>query len=109
MKKVIYVAGRYRGKTKTERNQNIAHARAAAIRLWKQGYVVICPHMNTAKFEDAGGFDDELFIKGDLELIRRVDCLYMLTGWVESKGAKQEYYYAVSLGKEIFFESMDGG
>ena len=47
--KVIYVSGAYRAPTEYEVGLNIRRAEEAAIRLWMDGWAVICPHKNTAR------------------------------------------------------------
>jgi len=99
--KVIYIAGKYRGETESEVFNNIIKARAAAQRFWRLGWAVICPHTNTAFM---GGEDDSKFLEGDLELLRRCDAVYFLSGWYESEGATFEHRLATQMGKEIYYE-----
>jgi len=100
--KLIYVAGKYRGKTEAEIFDNIIHARNAAYRLWEKGYAVICPHLNSA-FMGNPAIDDH-FIKGDLEILSRCDAIYMLRNWLDSDGARREFERASQLGEEIYYE-----
>lgn len=95
--KVIYISGCYRSKWGLiGRIINIWKARRAAIRLWKEGFTVICPHMNTALFPE-DGID---YIGGDCEIIRRcADAIYLLEGWRNSEGARKEF--AVAMDKRI--------
>ncbi len=105
--KVIYIAGKYRTKTEWQLVENIRLAEVAARRLWAEGWSVICPHKNTAHFGGLLGDeakDHELWIEGDLELLRRADAIYMLHNWQSSCGAKKELDLARNLGKEIYFE-----
>ena len=99
---VIYIAGKYRAKTERELVENIRHAEAAAIRLWKRGYAVICPHMNSAHM--GGTCPDQVFIDGDLEILKRCDAIYMLDNCTESEGAKLELATAAKNNKLIYFE-----
>ena len=39
-----------------------------------------------------------------LAMIRAVECVYFLAGWQNSKGAKIEHEWAVSLGKKIIYQ-----
>jgi hypothetical protein len=96
--KVIFISGPYRGNI----SNNIQHARMAAIKLWKEGWAVICPHMNTAHFD--GLCPDETWLKGDLEILKRCDAIYVLKGWNESIGTKKEIERAINWGKEIIWE-----
>ncbi len=102
--KVIYVAGKYTADTEWGIWNNIEHASGAARKLWLDGWAVICPHKNTAFF---GGKDEahrDIWLAGDLELLRRCDAIYMLGGWENSEGAKAELKLAEKLGLEIIYE-----
>jgi len=100
--KVIYIAGKYRANSEWGLEENLRHAEDAAIRLWREGWAVICPHKNTAHF--GGACPDDYWLKGDLEIVSRCDAIYMLNNWTHSKGAIKEYELAERLGKEIIFE-----
>lgn len=99
--KVVYIAGPYRAPTVSGIIENIIRARAEAMRWWWKDYAVICSHMNSALMD--GVVPDEVFLNGDLELLRRSDIVVMLPGWKSSQGAAQEYNLAVELKKEIVF------
>ncbi len=90
---VVYISGAYRSDSINGIYENIQKARAEAIKWWKKGYAVICPHLNTAFFD--GVCHDDTWIKGDLELVRRSDIIVMLPGWEQSEGAVREYHEAV--------------
>jgi hypothetical protein len=100
--RLIYVAGKYGAPTQEGISANIAHARQAAINLWRSGWSVFCPHMNTAHLDDI--VKREVFLDGDLEILKRCDAIYMLSNWQESEGAKKEYALAKYLELEIYFE-----
>lgn len=98
---VIFISGPYRADTLQGVMKNIQRARSAALKLWKQGYAVICPHSNTALFD--GAADDSVWLKGYLEILKRCDAIYMLKGWEKSEGSRAEYHEAA--GKlEVIFE-----
>ena len=107
--KVIYVAGKYNAPTEWELVLNIRHAETEARKLWKQGWAVICPHKNTAHF---GGLLDDpiadrnMWLDGDLEMIRRCDAIYMIQGWEKSGGAVEELKLAKELDLEILYENL---
>ena len=96
--KLVFISGKYRSDVDT----NIENAKRASIELWKQGYAVICPHLNTAHFD--GLCPDEVWLEGDLEILKRCDVIYMLKGWEKSTGAVAEYRLAYKLGKEIMLQ-----
>ena len=85
----VYVAGPLRGRTPYETERNVRQARDAAENLWKQGFAVFCPHLNT--YGMVGMLPDEVqFIKGDLLFLQGCDILMLLPGWMLSEGAKME-------------------
>jgi hypothetical protein len=109
--KVIYVAGKYLGKSNWETYLNIHKARVAAEKLWNDGWAVICPHSNTAFFDGSGVEDKNnpngnwaMWLNGDLEILARCDAIYVLDNWEESKGATMELYEARRLGLQVIFQ-----
>jgi len=106
--KVIYVAGPYRAKTEWGLVQNIRHAEQASIKLWREGWAVICPHKNTSflggAVHDGDDGDSSIWLDGDLEILRRCDAIFMLNGWTNSEGARKEFELACELRLGVFFE-----
>ena len=99
MKTIVYVAGPYRGKMRA----NIRVAEEFTAQLWALGYVVICPHLNAA-FMDTGDAEPEVFLDGDLEIIKALAAgarghfiMALLPHWQESKGTLNEVALAKSL------------
>lgn len=101
--KVAYVAGPYRASHPHAILQNIRRAEAVALKYWKLGYAVICPHMNTRLFD--GECPDHVWLDGDLELLKRCDVLVAMTGWQKSTGATAEIELAKSIGLEVIYDS----
>lgn len=96
---ILYVAGPYRG----DRAANIAQARNIAQELWAAGFAVICPHANTALFDDdRPDIPDKAYLQGDLEFIVGCDGLVMTPDWEKSSGARNEHEYAEKLGIPIW-------
>ena len=102
MAKIIYVAGPFRAKTAYGIHLNVLKAEAKALELWRDGWVVICPHLNTANFQ--GELPDEVWLEGTMEMLKRCDAVYFLSGWEASEGSKQELKEAERLGMEVIFE-----
>ena len=46
--KLAYIIGPYRADTIYQIKKNIEKAEETALKYWKKGYAVICPHLNTA-------------------------------------------------------------
>jgi hypothetical protein len=105
--KVVYVSGPYRSRDGINGIfENIMAARAVALECWAQGHAVICPHLNSA-FMD-GTVADDMFLLGDLEILRRCDAIVMVPGWERSAGACDEHRLAKELGLEIVYWKMEG-
>lgn len=108
--KVAYIAGPYRGKNESAIRANIRRAEALAIKVWQAGACAICPHKNT---EGMGGTNSDDPVKdfagwmaGDLEIVKRCDCVVATDDWPLSEGAKMEVDAAKNkYGKPVFTES----
>jgi len=97
--KVIYIAGPYRSqKGEWFVRMNIRKAEDAAVFVWQNGGVALCPHKNTAGFGGLPGCPDNVWLQGDLELLGRCDAVWALDGWMESSGARGEVDYARRYG-----------
>ena len=99
--KVAYISGPYRADTINGIVQNIRRAEKVAVKLWQMGYAVICPHKNTSLLD--GLCDDDVWMKGDLELLRRSDCIVLISGWRKSEGSNEEVREAVKRNIPVFF------
>lgn len=102
--KVIYVAGPFRARNANGTNsawgtqQHVMRAMELALEIWKRGHAAICPHANTMFFQDSAGCADDVWLYGDLELLRRCDAVLMVPGWEKSQGATAEKEVAESRG-----------
>lgn len=101
-RKLVYISGKYTGRTREEIAANIAVARSAAIAVWEARHFALCPHLNTAHFEEdcTARYDD--YLAGDLRMIDGCDGILMLDNWRESAGAQRELAHAVELNKPNF-------
>lgn len=84
--KLVYLAGPYRG----EIDFNILKAQQAACKLWEMGYWVICPHLNTARFEEFCRVHVDVYLEAYLEVVSRCDLVVLLPGWEKSEGSVAE-------------------
>lgn len=103
-RRVVYVAGKYRGQNAWAVELNIRAAAEVAARVWAAGLVALCPHTNAAHME--GAATDEHFLAGTLELMRRCDAVILVPGWSTSEGTKAEIAEAMRLGLPVF--GMEG-
>jgi hypothetical protein len=98
---IVYVAGPYRGNI----SHNIDIARVHAKEIWKAGYTAICPHTNTAYFDNI--IEDDEFLIGDIEILKRCDCIYLLPDYWKSSGTKEEIKIALQNLTPIFLFSQN--
>ena len=101
---VIYIAGPYRADTIYKLKKNIERAEEIAMKLWKAGFSVICPHKNTAFFD--GELSDDNWMIGGLEILQRCDAMFLTKGWEGSKGSVKEHEYCVDVFNILCFEDM---
>ena len=104
--KVAYIAGPFRSSTHWGVVQNVRAAELVALKYWKLGYAVICPHTNTANFDGAVA-NDSVWLEGDKEILRRCDVLVAMSTWEQSSGARAEVLLARALGMEVVFDTDD--
>lgn len=104
--KSVYISGPLRAETPHGIASNVRRARDQAEFFWKQGFAVLCPHLNTL---DMVGMlnDDSRFLEGDLLLMRGVDIIVMLRRWTSSEGCLKEYSEAFDLGMTCLFQDDD--
>ena len=102
MIKKIYVSGPYRSSTEWGVEDNIRRAEVSAVKLWQEGYAVFCPHKNSAHL--GGIVPDNVFLAGDLEILKRFDIIFMLKGWEQSIGACIELHTAQEHCLEVMYE-----
>ena len=100
--KVVYVAGPYRGADNWEIAENIRNAERLALDVWKMGAAALCPHANTAHFQNAA--PDHLWLDGDPEMLARCDATVMTPDWMRSSGARAEEEFARTRGIPVFYE-----
>ena len=100
--KLVYIAGAYRSRFGIlGRAWNISRARKVAKLLWRMGFAVLCPHSNSA-FMD-GCAPDGVFLRGDIEMLKRCDAIVLMPGFAKSQGAQAEYFTAQSYGITKFY------
>ena len=104
--KIIYVAGPYRNQSESKVLDNVIAAKQVARRLWKNGWGVICPHMNSCLI-DGSDIPEERFANGYLEILGRCDAIVLLEGWQRSIGSLAELTLALKLGIQIYYEEKE--
>ena len=102
---VVYIAGPFRGDSAWKIEKNIRVAEEASLEIWRNGHVALCPHLNTRFFQ--GELPDDVWLRGDLELLRRCDVVYMVGDWQKSTGAKEERQFALANNVPVS-ETLEG-
>ena len=95
---IVYVAGPYRGANAWDIERNIQRAEAISARLWEMGHVPVCPHLLTRNF--AGLTDEQVFLDGLIELMRRCDCVLVIA---RSAGTDEEIIEATKVGLPVYW------
>lgn len=108
---VAYVAGPYRAPTVRGMLENIRNAEAVAMMLWRQGWAVICPHLNTylmdgIMYPDDPAADAHVWLRGDLEILTRLipgrDVLVTVPHYEGSTGTKGEIAQCINRSVDVF-------
>ena len=102
MSEIAFISGQYRADTTHNILENIRKAEQVAIKYWQKGYVVICPHLNTRLFD--GVLDDDVWLKGYLEILKRCDVIIMMKQWQKSIGASLELQQAKKYNLKIIYD-----
>ena len=98
--RVVFISGPYRNSSEWRVEQNIRQAEKLALAAWELGVAVHCPHKNTARL--GGALPDEVWLKGDLEVLSRCDAVLCTSDWRQSVGATAEVELARQLGLPVF-------
>ncbi len=104
---LVYVAGPYRAGSEWGLVENIRNAESVALLAWSLGCAVICPHKNTAHFGGAMNLPDEVWLRGDMTMLRRCDAVVLCPGWRRSAGTLAEVAEAEALGIPVV-EGVEG-
>lgn len=99
--KVVYVAGKFRGANAWEVAENVRVAERVGMEVAQAGAMPMIPHANTAHFD--GTMDDQFWLDGTMELLRRCDAVALAGNWRASGGACMEKDEAHRLGIPVFF------
>jgi len=101
---VVFISGPYRADTPRQIQRNINKAAEVALKYWKMGYAVICPHTYCIIY---GECVDSVWLEGDLEMLRRCDGIVMMEGWENSKGSEMEHAFANEFGIKVIYEKSE--
>lgn len=98
--RLVYIAGPYRASNNWLIERNVRRAEELALQVWEAGAVGVCPHTMTRYYQ--GTLPDEVWLAGDLEILRRCDAVLTAPHWHISHGATEEVNEARRLGLPVF-------
>lgn len=99
---IVYIVGPYRSTNGIYGVvNNIRRAEKVALKYWKKGYAVICPHKNTALMD--GAATDKMFLDGGMKLVEVADIIVVMENWKQSEGSRAEVDLAKKLNKRIIY------
>jgi hypothetical protein len=106
--KLVYVAGRYRGKTPSNVALNIAAAQHVGLLVAQSGAMPVIPHKNTEGFEHLDpSIHDEFWLEGTLAIMRKCDAVVLVPGWEQSSGTRGEVAESQRLGIPVYLSVSD--
>lgn len=106
--KVVYIIGPFRGKTHWQVYQNVLNAERLGLEVAKLGAMPLIPHKNTENFD--GLLDDEFWVEGTKELLRRADAAITVEAlginWRASTGSSGEVHEMEDVLKRPVFHNL---
>lgn len=97
---LVYVAGPFRGASHWAIAENIRRAERVALAVWEAGWPALCPHANTAHFQEA--LPDHVWLDGDLMMLEECGAVVLVEGWEQSAGTRAEMVHAATFELPIF-------
>lgn len=105
--KKVYVAGAISSSNTEQSLKNIRKGIVMGAKLLKMGYSPYVPHLdyqfNLVQDEP---IDVEMYYQHDLEWLALCDCMLVLKGWENSRGVKNEIWFAWGHKIPVYF-SLD--
>lgn len=98
--KVVYVAGKFRGPTAWDVEQNIRRAEAVGMDVARLGAAPLIPHANTRFFH--GTLTDDFWLAATMAMLERCDAVMLVSGWETSAGTRAEVARARERGIQVF-------
>ncbi|MCK5016070.1 MAG: DUF4406 domain-containing protein [Candidatus Peribacteraceae bacterium] len=103
--KIAYVVGPLRNESSKKQRHNIKEAREVALKLWKAGFAVICPHLNSGKFD--GLVDDKQLLAGSRLIMQQCELVVTFGDWGCSNGSVDELALAGAIGIPIYHDARE--
>ncbi|KKR09709.1 MAG: hypothetical protein UT37_C0012G0013 [Parcubacteria group bacterium GW2011_GWA2_39_18] len=81
---------------------HIQLAEKFAVEIWGAGFAVFTPHLNTRHFEVKTKVAETVYQAFDLFILNRMDCIFVLPNWKESRGGRKEVAVAIENNIPVF-------
>lgn len=95
---LVYLAGALRGENK---DANMKAAQFWAEKLWRMGYAVYSPHMNSGWLDTPE--TDPHVLEANIQLMKMCDIMVIMPFYEKSKGTLAEIDVYRGIGKPIFY------
>lgn len=102
---LVYIAGRYRGPTAWDVEQNIRRAEEMGLQVAALGAAPVIPHANNRYFH--GTFTDEFWLAATLAMLDVCGAVMLVPGWEGSVGTGDEIDRAKVRGIPVFERIRD--
>lgn len=99
-RRLVYIAGPYRGKDAWEVEENIRAAEQLGYEVAQHGHVPVIPHTMYRYFN--GTLNDDYWLDATKRLMLACDCVLLLPGWERSEGATEEKNAAMDDHMPVF-------
>lgn len=102
---VVYLSGKLSDPNPVLQERNISCARVMSAILWNLGFTVVCPHINAPGNVIGCNCSYDDYLAGDIQLMLRCNCVFMMPCWKSSKGAVVEHQTAINRRLPIFYDT----
>jgi len=109
---VVAIVGRYYAAKKDgspdydKIEEHIQLAEKFAVEIWDAGFAAFTPHLNTRHFETKAKVSEARYQAFDLFILNKMDCVFALPNWKESRGGRKEIEVALE-NKIPVFDSIE--
>lgn len=100
----IYLAGRLRGNF-IQKRINMFQAKRMAKKLWRLGFAVYSPHMNSGFVDNPK--TDPFIIQANKDFIKDCEAVFVFNKWIKSEGTIEEIKIAHSLDIPVYYYLED--
>ena len=105
MKKIVYIAGPFRGESSWDIEANVRAAECHGLTVARQGMIPLIPHSMYRFFQ--GTISDSFWLEATSELLKTADAMLLIGNWEDSKGCAMEIEVATREAIPSFTNLME--